>query len=575
MARQEVALGGMWRFQVDVSGDGEKVGYFDGSYDVTRWRQVLVPGSFSACMPGVDWYEGVGWFSRQFEVPRSWEGQRVVVRFEGVNYRARVWLNGRMVGENADGFLRFELPIGEAVRFGQTNVMVVRVDNARRPGEVPGMERGWRPFGGILREVKVVASGRVYIDHLRISAAPTETGGAVTIDGCVINGTAGDEAVELAVEVVDGSGQVCGKLRPVAAKLVGNGRVNVKLEGMVGGVKAWSPQTPVLYTARATLRMGGGVADAVDVRFGFRRIEVKQGKVLLNGRAIFLTGFNRHEDSPTMGMCPDLKTVRADLVDMKAAGANFVRLCHYPHHPQELDLCDEVGILVMGEIPLYWWNGLAEGEGNCSKKLDAAHRQLTSMILRDINHPSIIFWSVSNETQEQRPEVAAGNASLVSLAKKLDPTRLATHVSDHWRTNAHFEVDDVMCVNGYPTWFGRFKGPEYDVAEATRSWKDDLEKLHQKYPAKPILISEFGYPCVEDVHDGAMAEQMQAKAIEAEAKGMTAEYVVGQTIWCYADHPWPEENFIHYMTTSPFGVVTRGRKHKAGWEAAKRVFTAR
>ena len=158
-----------------------------------------------------------------------------------------------------------------------------------------------------------------------------------------------------------------------------------------------------------------------------------EGGLLLNGRPIFLTGFNRHEDSPRVGMVPDMETTRRDLEDMVRMGCNFVRLCHYPHDPRELDLCDELGLLVMAEIPLYWWNGLEEGEEACAHKLDAAKRQLSNMIRRDINHPAIVFWSVSNETEEQRPEVAAGNRELVRLAKELDPTRLAVHVSSTGR----------------------------------------------------------------------------------------------------------------------------------------------
>ncbi len=210
----------------------------------------------------------------------------------------------------------------------------------------------------------------------------------------------------------------------------------------------------------------------MDVRFGFRRIEAGEGGLLLNGRPVFLTGFNRHEDSPCTGMAPDLGIVRRDLEDMVRLGANFVRLCHYPHDPRELDLCDELGLLAMAEIPLYWWNGLEEGEEACARKLAAAERQLTNMIRRDVNHPSVILWSVSNETQEQRAEVAAGNAELVRLAKRLDPSRLAVHVSDHWREHPHFEADDVLCVNAYPSWAGQWKTPPEKAARSgARGWR--------------------------------------------------------------------------------------------------------
>ena len=233
------------------------------------------------------------------------------------------------------------------------------------------------------------------------------------------------------------------------------------------GAEPWSPGSPALYRLRARLLAEGQAADEAEARIGFRRIEVGQGGLLLNGRPIFLTGFNRHEDSPRTGMVPDMQTARRDLEDMVRMGCNFVRLCHYPHDPRELDLCDELGLLAMAEVPLWQWTGLEEGEEAAARKLECAKRQLSNMIRRDINHPSIVFWSVSNETMEDRPEVAAGNRELVLVARELDPTRLATHVSMKWWRDPHFEADDVVCVNAYPAWRGRPAD-----GGAGRSWRE-------------------------------------------------------------------------------------------------------
>jgi beta-glucuronidase len=259
---------------------------------------------------------------------------------------------------------------------------------------------------------------------------------------------------------------------------------------------------------------------------------------------------------------------------MRAAGANFVRLCHYPHHPGELDLCDELGLLAMCEIPLYWWRGLEEGPEACEQTLAAARRQLTTLIRRDANHSSVAFWSVSNETHEQHAEVAAGNAELIRLARELDPTRLAVHVSDHWRDHPRFDEDDVICVNHYPTWRGRLTAGDasYDPAESTRQWREALRRLHEAHPHKPILVTELGYPCLEGVFAGPLGEDVQAAAIEAELAGMDGPYVCGTTIWCYADHPWPERDFLKRLTTSPFGVVSRRRRKLAAFETVRRLF---
>jgi beta-glucuronidase len=291
-----------------------------------------------------------------------------------------------------------------------------------------------------------------------------------------------------------------------------------------------------------------------------------------------MRGFNRHEDSPHTGMSVDLRTAQADFRAMQALGANFVRLCHYPHHPGELDLCDAMGLLVMCEIPVYWWTGLDEGEAEYAQKVTAAKRQLDTMIARDYNHPSIICWSVSNETREQCPGVVEGNDALIAHAKTLDSTRLVVHVADEsvWTSaTPHFPQDDIICVNGYPSWFKGMEAgnPHYDPAESTRFWQRHLARLHAAYPDKPIFVTEFGYPSLAGLFDGPLGEDTQARVLAAEFAGMAADYVCGTLVWCFADHLWPEKiGAIRHLTTSPFGVFSRARAPLRAAETVRRLF---
>ena len=231
-------------------------------------------------------------------------------------------------------------------------------------------------------------------------------------------------------------------------------------------------------------------------------------------------------------MATDLDTARQDLLDMKAAGANFVRLCHYPHDPGELDLCDEIGLLVMGEIPLYGWRGYDHGAIACWAMREAAMLQLKKMIERDINHPSVIFWSVGNETAENRPEVAETNRDLIRLARQLDRSRMCVHVTYLWRQVPAFEEDDVICINSYPSLArGVMLGDhDYDLAESTTYWREELALLHSKYPGKPILITEWGYWSLEDTFGHACGEDLHARVLEAEFEGLDSSYVCGATI---------------------------------------------
>ncbi len=574
MTREHLDLCGLWRFQPDPANEGELTDYPLPAYDDKRWREVMLPDCFDTLRPDLDCYEGAGWYRRTVHVPTAWRGRRVVVRFEGVNYHATAWLNGQRLGEHRDGFLPFEFDVTDVLDFDGPNLLAVRSDNMRIAGEVPGRERGWRPFGGIQREIELVVTDPLYLDHVGITG---EADGSLHVAVAMRNGRGAPVDTDIVIRVVDSNGAVVAELS-TEATLDPGATATLKLSEAVADVQPWSPATPLLYTAHVELRVGSQAVDAQAIRFGFRTMRAEGARLLLNGQPIYLTGFNRHENSPRRDMAADPELARTDLLAMKESGANFVRLCHYPHHSATLDLCDELGMLAMEEIPLYWWSGYQEGEQQHAEKLDAAKRQLQKMVRRDVNHPSIIFWCVSNETHEQHPEVAEGNQELVRFTKQLDSTRLVVHVSDHWRQYPSFTHDDVICVNAYPSFHRRGLDGEhdYDLAESTRFWRDGLAALHERYPDKPILVSEFGYGSFAGVFGGSFGEDTHAQVLEAEFAGMDAPYVCGATIWCWADHAWPPTTFAYCrnLAISPYGVVTRDRHRLQAYWAARRMFRA-
>jgi beta-glucuronidase len=565
--RDSIDLSGLWRFAPDAFDDGERMGYAAAEVDTRRWREVSVPCTFDDCLPQLAAYEGKGWFRREIDVPADWLARHLALRFEGVNYDAKVWVNGQLAGAHQGGFLRFELPVNGLLTAGR-NVIAVCADNTRRHGEVPGKERGWRPYGGILREVALDARPLTRIEQPAIVA---QADGSYHARVVVRNDELQDRTLSATLSLLDEQGNVVASVQTAAQDVLAQEQVEFDLSGSATNITPWTPDQPTLYRAAFSIE-----DDVVEVQAGFRTLARQGTQLMLNGQPLHLQGFNRHEDSPRTGPAPDPALVERDLRHIKQLGANFVRLCHYPHHPLELVLCDRLGLLVMSEIPLYWWNGDADGDQPAEVKLGAAKRQLDEMIARDINHPSILFWSVSNETHEQRPEVNAGNAALISHVRSLDPSRLVVHVSDHWPTAPHFEQDDVICLNAYPTWSGRGwkSNQQYDFAESTRWWNEHLESLHAQYPDKPILISEFGYPALLSVFENALGEDAQVRQLEAEMAAFDKPYVCGTTLWCYADHPWPEEPFINNMTTSPFGIVTRDRRPKKAVETVRRLFHA-
>ena len=575
--RGRLELSDNWLFQPDPWGEGQRRRYYDATFDDSLWRKITVPRGFDHCAPGLESYEGKGWYRTLLRVPADWQGRRVVLRFEGVNYRCRVWLNGQLLGEHADGFLPFEFPVHQRLRFDQPNSLAVLVDNTRQPGEVPGIQRGWRNTGGILREVALIATGKRWIDGADIAAEPDGPDARISVRVRLSSLQQEPLDVSTAGQVVDAEGRVLASFSAGPTRLSADATASAELSSRVAAVTPWSPATPALYRLRIALTAAGQTLDTIEMRFGFRRIERRGAQLLLNGQPLYLTGFNRHEDSPVTGMATDLKTARQDLLDIQRAGANFVRFCHYPHHPGELDLCDELGLLVMAEIPLWQWDDRKEDAAANASKLAAAKRQLQCLIARDRNHPSVIFWSVSNENHAYQPQVRDGDRELIALAQKLDPTRLVVHVCSYFWADGAFDTDDVICINGYPNipvWDVR-PGAARDPDHPGAYFRAMIDELHQRYPDKPILLTEFGHPCFAGVQGCQFGEDTQAKLIEDAFSGTNAPYCCGAAIWCYADHPWPEEPYFYALTMSNFGVVTRQRQPRRGYAAARRIFIER
>ena len=569
--RAQINLSGSWSFQADRQNEGESAGWCSEGCDVKSWRGVTVPITFDNCGPDLDRYAGVGWFRKSVYVPESFRDRRLVLHFDGINYNARVWVNGIPVGENHDAFLPFTLPINDAVRVGMENSLTVRVDNLRTRGQFPLFE-GWLGQGGFLREAFLLATDETHLLHTQIQAEPALGGGYFRLRASVTNGVSQARPVRIQVQFLDRKGKELATLRSSAMSLGPGQAGELSVEGSVPGVQSWSPNTPTLYTAQIALLTGERLLDTLTRQVGFRRVEVKHARLLLNGEPLLLIGFDRHEDSLRTGMAVDLQQAREDLTAIKKLGGNFVRFCHYPHHPGELDLCDELGLMVLAENAMNEWGHVDHPEPNggitltpqdAPLILENARRTLRKMVWRDNHHPSVILWSISNENAEERAEVAEGNGELIQYGRTLDSTRPWTHVSNSFSKKgweSFYRFDDVIAVNVYPSHHLSLARTnlEAGLPEATKFMQDVLAKLHGQFPEKPIVVGEFGYPGGESGPEGA---KIQAIATEAEFKGLKARYVAGGALWAYARHPWATQ--AYYAGTnliSPYGYVSRDRK---------------
>lgn len=559
--RIAVDLTGEWLFRVDPKDQAQTSRFIADDPDLKDWACVMVPCGFGQCVPGVKKFSGVGWFRKEFNVPEAWRGKRLRLTFDAVNNSATFFFNGKRLEGSHLPYLPVSFDLQSEVRFGQKNVLVVKV-SSRAKGNIP-YHNGWYNEGGILRDVRLQAIGDIHVEDVVVVApAPEADSGKAHLTLEVSNRSSTRKASVVRAVISDSNGRTVGtavKRMPLDSDKV----TKISLPISVPDAVAWSPATPVLYTASVDIEIEGTTCSQVSTGFGFRTVEVRDSQVLLNGDPIYMAGFNRHEDTSWTGMARNTKIVREDLQRMKRMGVNFMRCSHYPNDAGVLDLCDEMGILVMIEMPIHL-NG---------KNTDEGAGYLKKMIRHYKNHPCIIFWSVSNEQNERDRRVVNQHNALIKLTRKLDPTRLAVHVSgglSRWvnpKNHPLFAEDDVICVNGYPSrTAGLYKDRNYDFSKSANYWKTALAKLHQQYPGKPILVTEFGHPTAHSRFTpnfpgiGALGPQIQKQVLEADFRAFDAPYICGALIWCWADHPWPAK--IYQSEDSPFGVLHRDRRGK-------------
>ncbi|MCL2741294.1 MAG: hypothetical protein FWE70_04180 [Oscillospiraceae bacterium] len=565
--REVLGLGGVWGFRRDPGGsDSDAIVADHGRF---AWRDAPVPGDFAHACPEDPDYEGICWYRKAFRVPRSMEGRRVVLRFGAVNHRSSVFLNGAFLGGSACGFLPFEHEVTGCLRAGGDNVLLVMADNSLKVGFLP-TEVYWKNAGGVIRDVHLYATGPAYIKEAHVEAAMDGTAVfTASFGGPMWMGS----RMRVAIYGMAGEGVYMGEA-PISAEGAAGGPPTASLRTEVPGASRWSPETPSLYRAVMTLCGGDGAAyDSVGVEYGYRTVGVADGKVTLNGEAVFLKGFNRHEDSPVHGGAFSREAAEADFAGMKAAGANFVRMCHYPHDDYELEVADRLGLMLLAEIPFNaycvgWWDPKdpMDPKGQkCAQVYASCKEALRRMVSRDRNHPSVIIWSVGNECKEDDDEIKRMNGALVGLAKSLDPSRLCAHVSMYtWLGAEHrlFDRDDVICVNMYGYQDGMVRslasGEAFDPEAPVGHMKAVIAGLKERYPGKPVIMTEFGYS-TERALEGLDAERNQADCIRAVYPALR-ECAEGAAVWIYADHAWPFRRSI--AEVSEFGLLRRDRTPK-------------
>ncbi len=307
-------------------------------------------------------------------------------------------------------------------------MLVLRVDNVPRLEWLPAAKDiEWILYGGLLAPVSLETTAAIYVADLTINAVPQGSGASVACTVAVRNSEPAERDVVLRVGIPNDEASWRSIPLKLAAAATSIQNVSLSIEN----AKRWSPESPSLYTLAATIESGGKTIDSVSDRFGVRKIEVRGREILLNGERFRVKGVNRYDEYGKYGPNAPRDLIVDDLRTMKQAGVNFIRV-HYPQSPDLLSLYDEMGFVMMEEVPINWWGNGFSGKGNevlSEDILTQAIPFLEGMIHRDKNHPCLIIWSMANESKTETEVGIRVMRTLIQRAKELDKTRLVTFVS--------------------------------------------------------------------------------------------------------------------------------------------------
>ena len=508
VARETVRLDSGWRFHPGDVADGQSQ-----EVDIASWSTVDLPhdwsiGSetdFEASTAGGGGFflTGIGCYRHEFDTPASWRGKRVVIEFDGVYGVTQVWLNGELLGEHLYGYTPFRFDLSTHLREDGPNVLAVRVDNSAQPNT------RWYSGSGIYRHVRLVVTDRLRVadDSVCIStSSASEDSATLSAKLGIRNDTSETQEVAWSVKVVAADGELAAEARgttTVAAGAVETVKEIIALERP----SLWCPESPSLYSAVVSVSRGGKEVDSVMVPFGVRTVEVSVDKgLLLNGRAVILCGGNVHHDNGVLGAAAYDRAEERRVELVKAAGFNAIRTSHNPPSAAFLDACDRLGMLVLDEA----------FDGWAAKKTPFDYgvffhkhwrEDLSAMLLRDRNHPSVIMWSIGNEMYERGNEKGLEITKLmVKHVKEIDTSRpVSAGVCGLWGEGDWPKLDPLFA--------------ELDVAGYNYELKRYAED-HKRVPDR-IMMSTESYP---------------KEAFEMWDATVSAPYVLGDFVWTAMDY---------------------------------------
>lgn len=475
-------------------------------YDYTGWRELNLPhdyvveGEFNSAKSsslGYLEYKNA-WYIKKFNLPKSDDGRRITIYFEGVATEATVYLNGCLVKRSFTGYTPFEVDITDVVQYGSENVLAVFVNTNNH-------ESWWYEGAGIYRDVWLVKTDLLAVDLYGLFVKPVYEDGKWRVDLSVTlrNEYCDARSATVKCDFSDGDGKEY--FAEMNALVQGKDTATVNSSVPVCNPTLWSPEAPHFYKARARVVLDGEVVDETAVRFGFRTVEVDaQEGLFINGKHYYVNGVCGHADCGLTGKSVPDNVHRYKVKLLKEMGVNAYRCSHYPQADAMMDALDEAGFIVMAEAR--WFDSSDEGI-----------RQMETLIKRDRNHPAVMFWSVGNEepfhSYDQGVKIIK---AMYTRLKKLDDSRFVTTAVDDPFTSTVFGECDVIGIN-------------YNL--------NGYEQTHEKYPGKAIFATECA---AANTTRGYYGETNAELGLESAYDHDMDDYFLSKehTWQFFAEHPW-------------------------------------
>ena len=559
-----------WRFNLGDVKNAQDINFNDA-----KWRELNLPhdwsieGKFSknnpagvggGALPG-----GIGWYRKTFTLPESDKGKLVFINFDGVYMNSHVWINGHYLGVRPYGYSSFQYELTPYLNYGsKKNIIAVKVDNSKQPNS------RWYSGSGIYRNVWLVTTNKVYVDHWGTyitTPEVTNESAKVSIQVKVRNATDNDQNLKVRTIVLNKNGERVAEVE-TSASVIKDSVTEVSQELTVKDPELWSIKNPNLYKALTTVESGGRTSDDYSTTFGIRTFKFDLNKgFFLNGKHMKIWGVCDHHDLGCLGSAVNYRAIQRQLQLLKEMGCNGIRTSHNPPDPELLDLCDKMGFVVMDEAFDMWKK--AKTKYDYHLYWDKWHkRDLEDMVLRDRNHPSIVLWSIGNEIPEQGdPSGTPIARELAGIIRSLDKTRPITSNCNDPNTNNYIIKSGALDIvgfsyhlNDYATFQKNFPGQKLIGSETTSALET---RGHYDLPSDSIRVwpTRWDRPFKDGNPDNTVSAYDNCRVPwgetheEALRTVMDDNFVAGMFIWTGFDYLGEPTPYEWPSRSSYFGII--------------------